>query len=499
MVDGINYSCLGESHKSTDKPCQDYSLCYATSNGIAVAIVCDGHGGERYFRSQYGAEFAAKVTENAVWSFVQNVDASLFKGKKYTVEGPILPDKGDTEKPTNKEFIVFRQLFSNILYEWNEKINEHAESNPINEWEEKHVKEKYLNEFKSQMAMDREQRTILEKTYGCTLMAYVQTPNYWFAFHIGDGKMIAYKINNGKMQWKEPVPWDDRCFLNKTTSLCDSDALNEFRYCYEGDGDFPDAVFLGSDGLDDSFGEETNLVNFYIQVIKMLANDGIDATRKSLEETLPQLSKIGSKDDMSVAIIFNLGKLKDNVQLFVDWQRGLVASHIDEINNRIDGLKAKRDKIKKSGKKDNNSVIELNYAIKDIERARADRTDLIKKYDRLADELGDSHYSLSDEDGEIENISPSDVNEVQPEDVKVVEAPSNDESQHSEEKLLAESAVSSETPDKQSTGEAKVEDGNLDKPEGNIIPETEVKPYPRNIPVTGDSADKETQKDVDKN
>lgn len=488
MVDGIYYSCQGESHKATDKPCQDYSHCYATSNGIAVAIVCDGHGGERYFRSQYGAQFAAELTENAVWSFVQNVDASLFKGKKYTAEGPILPDKGDTEKPTNKEFIVFRQLFSNILYKWNEKINEHAEAHPINEWERKHVKEKYLNEFKSQMAMDREQRTILEKTYGCTLMTYVQTPIYWFAFHLGDGKMIAYKINNGKVQWKEPVPWDDRCFLNKTTSLCDSDALNEFRYCYEGDGDFPVAVFLGSDGLDDSFGEETNLVNFYIQVIKMLANDGIEATRKSLEETLPQLSKIGSKDDMSVATIFNLSKLKDNVQLFVDWQRGLVASRIDEINNRIDGLKAKRDKIKKSGKKDNNSVIELNYAIKDIERARADRADLIKKYDRLADELGDSHYSLSDNDVEIEDNIPSNENEVQPEDVKVVDASSKGEiKQIEEEKPLAEATISSENTDKQQVDEANVEDVASDTPKGDIIPEKEVKPYPRNIPVTGDS------------
>lgn len=315
MVSGINFSCQGESHKATDKPCQDFSHCYTTSNGIAVAIVCDGHGGERYFRSQYGAELAAQVTDEAVWSFVQNIDGDLFKGKQYTAVGPILPNNGNTEKPINKEFIAFRQLFSNILYRWNEKINDHAEANPLNDWEKNHVKEKYLNEFKSQMALKREQRTILEKTYGCTLMVYVQTPDYWFAFHLGDGKMIAYKIVNGKVQWKEPVPWDDRCFLNKTTSLCDSDALNEFRFCYQGNGEFPDVVFLGSDGLDDSFGEETNLVNFYIQVIKMLATDGIEATKKSLEETLPQLSKIGSKDDMSVATVFNLDKIKANVQL----------------------------------------------------------------------------------------------------------------------------------------------------------------------------------------
>lgn len=53
--------------------------------------------------------------------------------------------------------------------------------------------------------------------------------------------------------------------------------------------------------------------------------------------------------------------------------------------------------------------------------------------------------------------------------------------------LWAESAVSSETPDKQSTGEGKVEDENNDKPEGEINSEAELKPYPRNITVTGDS------------
>lgn len=106
-----------------------------------MAIVCDGHGGERYFRSQYGAELAAQVTDEAVWSFVQNIDGDLFKGKQYTAVGPILPNNGNTEKPINKEFIAFRQLFSNILYRWNEKINDHAEANPLNDWEKNHVKE----------------------------------------------------------------------------------------------------------------------------------------------------------------------------------------------------------------------------------------------------------------------------------------------------------------------------------------------------------------------
>lgn len=71
-------------------------------------------------------------------------------------------------------------------------------------------------------------------------MCYVATKSYWFAFHIGDGKCIAYDIEGN---WYEPIPWDDRCFLNKTTSLCDSIALDEFRYCYSGTGQLPIAIF----------------------------------------------------------------------------------------------------------------------------------------------------------------------------------------------------------------------------------------------------------------
>ena len=50
----IEQHCQGESHKSNNKPCQD--CAYAESSDLlSMAIVCDGHGGERYFRSHYGA------------------------------------------------------------------------------------------------------------------------------------------------------------------------------------------------------------------------------------------------------------------------------------------------------------------------------------------------------------------------------------------------------------------------------------------------------------
>jgi len=48
----FNHSCQGESHKASDKECQDYSLTWQNEDkSITIAVVCDGHGGDSYFRS----------------------------------------------------------------------------------------------------------------------------------------------------------------------------------------------------------------------------------------------------------------------------------------------------------------------------------------------------------------------------------------------------------------------------------------------------------------
>ena len=212
-------------------------------------------------------------------------------------------------------------------------------------------------------------------------MFYVQTPDYWFAFHLGDGKCVSFHPEGAL--WQMPIPWDERCFLNKTTSLCDSNAINEFRYCYEGDGIFPMAVFLGSDGMDDSFGEDPNLVNFYIQVVKMLVTEGKEATIKSIESDLPQLSKIGSRDDMSVAFVYNINDLKAHITDFIQYQIDLVKEAIHQTDERISKLS---DKLKTAGitiHSDEKSRIEADYARQDIARTKDNRNKLLIKYDLL--------------------------------------------------------------------------------------------------------------------
>lgn len=372
MIRCYNFSCQGESHKADNKPCQDASFSAVYDDGLAMAIVCDGHGGERYFRSDVGARMATEVIRDSVKKFCQIVDKSLFVGKPYTAVEAITSE--EIVKKQTPEDKVLRQLFSSIIYQWNEKIKEHAAKTAISEWEKEHVPQKYLDELHTSETF--------EKLYGCTLMVYVQTPDYWLAFHLGDGKCISFQSDPF---WHEPIPWDERCFLNKTTSLCDSNAINEFRYSYQGDGHYPWAIFLGSDGMDDSFGEDANLVNFYIQVVKMLVTEGKDTTIKSIESDLPQLSKIGSKDDMSVAFVYNPDELKSHITDFIQYQISIVTDNIHQTDERIQKLESKVASI--TSVPDEKTRIDLDYARQDIDRANESRTKLLYKHDVLMQQL----------------------------------------------------------------------------------------------------------------
>lgn len=375
MVECYNFSCQGESHKVDDKPCQDASFSAVCDDGLAIAIVCDGHGGERYFRSDVGARMATEVIRDSVKTFVENINQDMFVGQEFTAVEAITSDElVKKQTPIDK---AFRQLFSSIIYQWNNKIAEHAANTAISEWELQHVPQKYLDELHTSETF--------EKLYGCTLMVYVQTPVYWFAFHLGDGKCVSFQQSP---LWSMPIPWDERCFLNKTTSLCDSNTINEFRYCYQGNGQFPWAVFLGSDGMDDSFGEDPNLVNFYIQIVKMLVTEGRDATITSIESDLPQLSKIGSKDDMSVAFVYNIEELKAHITEFIQYQINETRNSLQELNARKRFLEDKISSIKFI--RSERDRIELDYGRKDLIRSQEEYFKQLKKYDVLMLQLSDA-------------------------------------------------------------------------------------------------------------
>ena len=378
----FNFHCQGESHKAVDKVCQDFSYSSVDEKGVAIAIVCDGHGGNRYFRSDIGARFAAEITERNVNVFLQSIDPALFKDKPYTAKSAVQTEinEGDFEKE-NQLGKAFRQLFASIISGWYEKIQAYTFENPLTDKEKETVDLKYQDEFLNGNA--------IEKTYGCTLMTFVSTPTFWFAFHLGDGKCISFDTD---ANWKEPIPWDERCFLNKTTSLCDEDAINEFRYCYEGDGVFPMITFLGSDGIDDSFGEESNLVNFYVQIAKLIATTGLENAQNDIVTTLPQLSQIGSQDDMSVAFVYDEEKIVEAYPKFINWQIASTKAKIFTINNKIIQSIEEKEKLLLLPEESQKVQIELRYAQNAIEKGYAQKHQLVKTMNLLLKELNGDDF-----------------------------------------------------------------------------------------------------------
>ena len=324
-MESINHTCIGASHIAENKVCQDYSLS-VNLDGLCAAVVSDGHGGKRYFRSDTGSETACKITIAKIKEFVKNFDKTLIAGKPFT---QCLAQYDPKNTHTDKLFPIFNQLFTSIVSTWYAQIEQHAHDNHLTTAEREICEPEWISDFENGIK--------IEKSYGCTLMAAVFMPEYWFAFHIGDGKMIALQNNPTYM---EPVPWDDRCFLNGTTSLCDNNALDEFRYCYCGDGSFPDAVFLGSDGMDDTFGATDNLADFYIKIAELLSENASEKVLADIKETLPNLSSKGSKDDMSLAVIFDREKIAANLKTYEKWQH-------ENLNVKITEKQKHTEKIEK--------------------------------------------------------------------------------------------------------------------------------------------------------
>lgn len=393
-MDSLNFSCQGESHIATGKVCQDYSYSKVYENGNAIAIVCDGHGGKRYFRSDIGAKIAAEVAERKISAFIEEAGFSLLKDTPFTQCVTISEQitNQDFDKTSNIER-AFRQLFGSIIYEWNAQVLEHANQTPISETEKEGLEERWIMEFES--------KDNLEKVYGCTLLVCAYTPQFWFAFQIGDGKCFACDENGN---WSEPIPWDERCFLNKTTSICDSSAIDEFRYCYDGTSNFPIAVILGSDGIDDSFGAEENQANFYVQILKSIAKSGIEATLSEIKSTLPQLSKIGSQDDMSIAMVFDAEKVSMAVPKLIEWQISNVRRLIAEESAKIAKANSIQQSLESVGTMTRQNMIDLQYANSDEKRAIEARTKLQSRLDTLLAELNGN-----DVDEESETKSSDDV------------------------------------------------------------------------------------------
>lgn len=248
MQDVFNVTVTGAGHADVGKGCQDASLSWTDGDATAIIVVSDGHGGERHYNSAEGATLACNVAMEALQEFARGV--------------------AGTGCPTDQ---AVQRLVACIVARWSAAVAERSEAGDV-------------------------------LTFGCTLMAYLQTPDFWLALQIGDGRCVMLDRDG---EWSQPVPWDERCMLSMTTSLCDDEAAREFRSAMGRRESLPKAVFLGSDGIDGAFGTGELLYGFYSNIVDCMAADGVESVAQQLPDVLQHYSQMVSRDDMSVACVKN--------------------------------------------------------------------------------------------------------------------------------------------------------------------------------------------------
>lgn len=278
----------GYNHTRINKVCEDASDFYDDEK-MHICVVADGHGSDNYPRTEFGSKFA--------------VDAAI----KNVIEFVNTAEKSQVINDAENNFERMNQLAKSILRSWYESVEEDYNKKPFTEKELEKVSDKYKNRYLSENIEERK----VEKAYGCTLIIYVITDDYSFGMQIGDGKCVLIDENG---QFLEPIPWDDDCQLNVTTSICDDDAIDEFRF-YISDK-MPTAVFIGSDGIDDSYANKEELYALYRSILKIFIEYGDEVGKSEIREYLPVLTKRGSGDDVSMGLIINQKRVKSISSVF---------------------------------------------------------------------------------------------------------------------------------------------------------------------------------------
>lgn len=265
----LNAHHIGKSHVQGGLSCEDYSATYSDDQ-VSIIVISDGHGDRNCFRSDRGARYACEIGISLCRQF-QSITNHI----------------DDIEQCDFESLIV--SLESDIAEAWKEKVLSDASIHPFSE------EELITASVQAQSVYRTGQK--LEKAYGCTMILAMSTDNYWITVQIGDGKSVAaYKDG----VFIEPIPTDENCVGNRSTSLCNSNAKESFRHYYSKVK--PVAAFVSSDGVEESF-DQAGLYNFFYSVAYWLKEDGFDVAKKKLEELLPQISEGGSGDDVSAAIM----------------------------------------------------------------------------------------------------------------------------------------------------------------------------------------------------
>lgn len=277
MFKGFSHSVMGASHEKTGLPCQD-SSAFKIGDHYAIAVVADGHGSKKHFRSHLGSEFAVEATIEAIDRFYEDREAL------------------EKNLPENHKMII-KNIQKQIISNWNKKVEKHLAENPV------------TDEEKSKFTPEEFEAILPESYYGTTLVAGISGDDYTFGVQIGDGSLVAV-FEDGKAVM--PMEYNESAPANVTASVCNSNAASLFCSFYAPNKKLI-ALYGSTDGLYTSFGSEYDFLDYHSIITSQLVN--LETFKEVITNNLAKRSRFGTEDDISLSCIYNNELLNDSIDL----------------------------------------------------------------------------------------------------------------------------------------------------------------------------------------
>lgn len=347
-------STIGARHLLQQMTNQD-SCQTAAGQDYQIFAVADGHGATECFRSEIGSRLAVDVAIKNLELFAQTI-------KKYDLYSYL-------SRPKERDELI-RSLISDIVAQWNQYVYADIKAYPIKE-------EEY--ERSQTLSSIYQKGMYLTNIYGSTMIAGLVTPEYIVLFQQGDGTLVVLE-EDGTID--DPMPEDDLCIRNLTTSLCDKDAAKRMRYVYmdrkEKD---PIAMIAATDGVERSFGDNIHLSAFYAELFYELSELDEEQVGAYLANLLPQISQRGSQDDVTMAGFFDAGRIGPVGEILVKTVR--TARSMDTMKSAESTLKqeitSKNHYIRESEKL-HHELMDIENEMKALEKHRQD---IIREIDQI--------------------------------------------------------------------------------------------------------------------
>jgi len=273
MEKGFHISLIGGAHKQNGKPMQDYSSA-VKGEGYDIAIVCDGHGSDKHFRSHVGSRLATEVAKEKLAEFAMAYP---------------------TYKQANKNFRKkAERLRLSIVAAWMKRIEQDYTENPFTADELKLGVDPGVDYF------SRYSKLV---PYGTTMLAVLLGRDYYVALMIGDGVIIRMTPDQDAVE----ETFEGKKLGDRVESMCNQDAAFKiYSKCVEIAESEKDMSFvLCSDGFCESeaFTSRELMRNWPKRYIKILAKYGMEQSLEGVSEQLRQISDVSmAQDDISIAI-----------------------------------------------------------------------------------------------------------------------------------------------------------------------------------------------------